>query len=108
MNLNISKEHKAEILESLRRFAALCGALRRFAALCGGGAGCGVERGADGGGARILPEGDRAAGLQSGRGGCAEVPARTVEDLPAKCFEEPMRYWEGESGSRGVRRKPEK
>ncbi len=31
---------------------------------------------------------------------------RLAEDLPGTCFEEPLTYWKTPGGSRGVRRKP--
>jgi uncharacterized protein (DUF2164 family) len=34
--------------------------------------------------------------------------ARLVEDLPGTCFEEPLTYWNKQDGSRVVRRKPAK
>ena len=32
---------------------------------------------------------------------------RTGEDLPGICFQEPLTYWQTHDGKRGVRRKPE-
>jgi uncharacterized protein (DUF2164 family) len=34
--------------------------------------------------------------------------ARLAEDLPGNCFEEPLTYWEKNGGTRNVRRKPDK
>ncbi len=33
---------------------------------------------------------------------------RLAEDLPGNCFEESLQYWEKDSPSRGVRRRPER
>ncbi len=95
MNLPLSKEQKAEIVESLRRFAAEeleaeWSAVR---------AGFVLEYFLKEIGPLIYNQGVEDA---------QKFLRRAVEDLPGTCFEEPMRYWEKESDSRGVRRKPEK
>jgi uncharacterized protein (DUF2164 family) len=94
MNLPLSKEQQAEIVESLRRFAAEeleaeWSAVR---------AGFVLEYFLKEIGPLVYNQGVEDA---------QKFLQRAVEDLPGTCFEEPLRYWEKESGSRGVRRKPE-
>ena len=95
MNLNVAKEQKVEIVESLRRFAA-------------------EELEAEWSEVRagfVLEYFLKEIGpllYNQGVEDSQKFLRRAVEDVPGTCFEEPMRYWEKESGSRGVRRKPEK
>ncbi len=95
MDLPLTAERKSEIVESLRRFAAEeldqeWSAVR---------AGFVLEYFLKEIGPLIYNRGVEDA---------QKFLRRAVEDLPATCFEEPMRYWEREGSSRGVRRKPEK
>ena len=95
MNLNVSKEQQAEIVESLRRFAA-------------------EELDAEWSEVRagfVLEYFLKEIGpllYNQGVEDAQKFLRRAVEDLPETCFEEPMQYWERESGSRGVRRRPER
>lgn len=95
MNLPLSKTQHADLIESLRRFAA-------------------EELDSDWSEVRagfvldyFLKE---VAPLAYNQGveDAQKFLRRAVEDVAGSCFEEPMQYWERESGSRGVRRKPER
>ena len=91
----LPKEQHAAVIESIRRFAAeewdlevstvRAGALLEY----------------------FLKEIGPLAYNQGVEDARAQV-ARLAEDLPGNCFEEPLRYWEKDRPSRGVRRKPEK
>lgn len=95
MNLPLSKEQKAEIVESLRRFAAeeLDSEWSEVRA------GFVLEYFLKEIGPLVYNQGVEDA---------QKFLRRAVEDLPATCFEEPLQYWQKENASRGVRRKPEK
>lgn len=95
MNLPLTKDQRAEVVESLRRFAeeeldaewsevragfVLDFFLKEIAPLA----------------------------YNQGVEDAQKFLRQALEDLPGTCFEEPGQYWEQESGSRGVRRKPEK
>lgn len=93
MNLPLSQDQKADLIESLRRFAAE----ELDAEWSEVRAGFVLEY--------FLKEIAPLAynkGVEDARGQLA----RLAEDLPGTCFEEPLRYWEKDSTSRGVRRKP--
>ncbi len=95
MNRNVAKEQKAEIVGSPRRFAA-------------------EELDAEWSEVRagfVLEYFLKEIGPLLNNLGVEDAQKflrRAVEDLSGTCFEEPMRYWERESDSRGVRRKAEK
>jgi uncharacterized protein (DUF2164 family) len=95
MNLPLSKDQKAEIVESIRRFAEeeLDQDLSQIRA------GFLLEY--------FLKEIAPLAynkGVEDARSHLAQL----AEDLPGTCFEEPLKYWAAQEGPRGVRRKPEK
>jgi uncharacterized protein (DUF2164 family) len=95
MNLNVAKEQKAEIVESLRRFAAE----ELEAEWSEVRAGFVLEYFLKEIGPLLYNQGVEDA---------QKFLRRAVEDLPGTCFEEPMRYWDKEGCSRGVRRKSER
>ena len=95
MNLPLSKDQKANLIGSLRRFAAE----ELDAEWSEVRAGFVLEY--------FLKEIAPLAynkGVDDARGQLAQL----AEDLPGTCFEEPLRYWDAHEGKRGVRRKPEK
>jgi uncharacterized protein (DUF2164 family) len=95
MNIPLSKDQKADVIESIRRFAAEELDLEMSEIRAG-----------------LLLEYflEEIAPLAYNQGveDARSHLARLAEDLPGTCFEEPLRYWAAQEGPRGVRRKPEK
>lgn len=95
MSLSLSKEQKAEIIESIRRFfneklelevsELQAGFLLDYFSH------------------EIAP-----VAYNQGVSDAQKYLIRLSEDLPGSCFQEPLTYWEERSSSEKVRRKPDR
>jgi len=95
MSLTLSKEQKAEVIGSMRRFFGekLEGELRELQA------------------GFVLEYFLREIAPLAYNDGIADAQKyliRLAEDLPATCFQEPLTYWEADDKSQKVRRKPDR
>lgn len=95
MSLSLSKEQKAEVIGSIRRFFSekleleLNELQARFLL--------------DYFSAEIAP-----FAYNEGVADAQKFLFRLCEDLPSTCFQEPLTYWDGDDKSQRVRRKPDR
>jgi uncharacterized protein (DUF2164 family) len=94
MSLPLSKEQKAEITASIRRFFSE----KLDCELSEIQAGCLLDYFFQ----EIAP-----FAYNQGVADAQKYLLRTGEDLLGTCFQEPLTYWENHAGTQGVRRKPE-
>jgi uncharacterized protein (DUF2164 family) len=95
MDIPLTKEQHAELVESIRRFVAEEWDLEVSAIRAG----------------FLLEYFLKEIGPLAYNQGVEDAQKffrRAVEDVPGTCFEEPLKYWEAQEAPRGVRRKPEK